>query len=78
MKQKSNGKKLIWERGYRCHTLWHGKTCIGRITLGDSKERPGVYLCKTGTLQGETKTLAEAKRWVQENAQAGLIQLKLF
>jgi hypothetical protein len=78
MKQKNKGKKLVWERGYRCHTLWDGKICVGRISLGESPEQQGMYLCETGTLKGETGSLSEAKRWVQENVLLNLIQGKLF
>jgi hypothetical protein len=78
MKQKKKGKKLMWERGYRCHTLWDGKTCVGRISLGESPEQHGTYLCETGTLKRETSSLTEAKRWVQETLLLNLIQGKLF
>lgn len=78
MKQKNKVKKLMWERGYRCHTLWDGKTCVGRINLGESPEQHGIYLCETGTLKRETSSLTEAKRWVRETVLLNLIQGKLF
>jgi hypothetical protein len=78
MKRKNIGKKLVWERGYRCHTLWDGKICVGRISLGESAECKTVYLCETGTLKREAGSLTEAKQWVQEHMLLNLIQGKLF
>jgi hypothetical protein len=82
MKQKNKRKKLEWLRGYRCHTLWDGKMRVGRISLGEPdephNERHNIYLCETGTLKHEAKSLLEAKRWVRENVLLNLVQGKLF
>jgi hypothetical protein len=78
MKRKNKGKNLVWERGYRCHTLWDGKICVGRISLGDGPEQKNVYLCETGTLKREAGSLVDAKQWVQEQVLLNLIQQTLF
>lgn len=78
MRKKNKGGKLVWERGYRCHTLWDGKTCVGRISLGESPDRRRIYLCETGTVKRETSTLAEAKQWVRDNVLFNLFQGQLF
>jgi hypothetical protein len=44
MKRKNKGKKLMWQRGYRCHTLWDEKICVGRIRVGEDPEQSGIYL----------------------------------
>jgi hypothetical protein len=78
MKQKNKAKKLLWLRGYRCHTLWDGKTRVGRISLQQSPEGKNLYLCETGTLKRETASLDDAKRWVRENVMLNFLQRTLF
>jgi hypothetical protein len=81
MGKKSTKRKapvLVWQRGYRCHTLWNGKERIGRISLGKYKEWDGVYRCEAGTQSGTAASLADAKRWVGEQALRSLIQMPLF
>lgn len=69
---------LSWQRGYRGHTLWLGKECVGRISLGKYGEWDGLYRCEAGMQQAATRTLDEAKRWVSEQARKHLLQLSLF
>lgn len=76
-KCKRTSEKMIWERGSRGHTLWLGKQCVGRITLEDHDEVT-VYRCTTGTLVGETTNLRDAKKWVKDHAEFGLVQKSLF
>jgi hypothetical protein len=78
MKQKNKSKKLMWQRGYLGHTLWDGKHCIGRIRLKKNDGSMSSYLCETGTRRQEAVSLAEAKRWVRENALLNMLQPQLF
>ena len=77
-KRKKSELPMIWERGYRCHTLWQGDKCIGRVELGASGTWDEVYRCRAGTTLGEAKSLAQAKRWVTEMARLDGVQQKLF
>ena len=76
--KKKSDLPMTWERGYRCHTLWQGKECVGRVELGEPTTWDEVYRCKAGTVLGEARSLAEAKRWVMETAQLSRIQHRLF
>jgi len=78
MSKKKQAHALVWQRGYRCHTLWDGKQCIGRISLGEHDDWDGLYRCEAGTLRGTATSLVDAKRWVGEHALHNLIQMPLF
>jgi hypothetical protein len=78
MRKKKHTPVLVWQRGYRCHTLWHGKERLGRISLGKHGEWDGTYHCEAGMQRGATSSLAEAKRWVSEQVRKNLLQLALF
>lgn len=76
-RQDNESPEVVWLRGYRCHTLWEGTTRIGRVDLMRRTEGL-VYCCSTGMLKREERGLAEAKRWVEEQAMHGRGQLSLF
>ena len=76
--RKTTDKPMRWERGYRCHTLWQGGRCVGRIQLGSPGEWDGKYRCEAGTVVGEAKSIQEAKRWVQSMASLARVQHRLF
>lgn len=78
VKKRKKEVPMIWERGYRCHTLWQGDQCVGRIELGSSGTWDEIYRCRAGTSTGEARTLSAAKRWVAETAKLDGIQQKLF
>jgi hypothetical protein len=78
VKKKKKELPMIWQRGYRCHTLWQGNECVGRIELGAAESWDEIYRCQAGTVLGEAKILVEAKRWVQETARLSKIQHRLF
>jgi hypothetical protein len=67
----------FWERGYDTHGYWQGKKKIGWVAL-EGKGRNGLYRWQAGTRAGEAKTLAEAKRAVEEQVLSLATQLSLF
>lgn len=69
--------KLIWQRGYRGHTLWSGDSCVGRIRLAKDEDKT-IYLCEAGSLRNRTDSLYAAKRWVTEQARFATLQLSLI
>jgi hypothetical protein len=69
--------KLIWQRGYRGHTLWSGDSCVGRIRLAKDEDKT-IYLCEAGSLHSRTDSLYAAKRWVAEQARFATLQLSLI
>jgi len=69
--------KLIWQRGYRGHTLWSGDSCVGRIRLAKDEDKT-IYLCEAGSLRNSTDNLYAAKRWVAEQARFATLQLSLI
>ncbi len=67
-----------WERGYYSHGFWQGKNKLGSVRLGRPGEWDGVYRWQAGNRAGETRTLAEAKRLVEQAVLVGANQLSLF
>ncbi|MCX7139714.1 MAG: hypothetical protein NT123_01155 [Proteobacteria bacterium] len=79
MAKKSTRKpRPVWERGYQSHGYWQGKERLGTVQLGERAEWDGIYRWQAGTLAGEAKTLAEAKRAVEEQVLSLASQLPLF
>jgi len=70
--------KTFWERGYQSHGYWQGKERLGTVRLGERAEWDGIYRWQAGTRAGEAKTLAEAKRAVEEQVLSLANQLPLF
>ena len=77
-KKKANKAKPTWERGYQAHSYWRGKERLGTVRLGARGEWDGVYRWQAGSRTGEAKTLAEAKRAVEETVLSLAHQLSLF
>lgn len=81
MKQMSRkSQEPVWQLGYRCHTLWSGPECLGRIDLSercDTGTGP-EYLCSAGTHRTTKSSLREAKRWVARSAGFAKVQMSLF
>jgi hypothetical protein len=71
-------RQAFWERGYLSHGYWYGKQRLGTVELGPKKEWDGVYRWSAGNHAGETGSLEEAKRAVEQAALAGASQLGLF
>ena len=64
-KQKRRAQpKPFWERGYRSHGFWLGKTRIGIVRVEPGRSLEMKYQWQAGTHQGQTTTLREAKRLV--------------
>lgn len=79
MKKKTKKGKAhyVWERGYRSHTLWLGRQCVGRITLHGNGAGL-LYHCQTGTLEENMAALRDAKQWVIAQAVYQERQCRLF
>jgi len=75
-----NAKKArpTWERGYQSHGYWRGKERLGKVQLGERGQWDGIYRWQAGSRAGEAKTLAEAKRAVEETVLSLASQLSLF
>jgi hypothetical protein len=79
MAKKSTKKtKPFWERGYQSHGYWQGKERLGTVQLGERSQWNGIYRWQAGSRAGETKTLGEAKRAVEETVLSLASQLPLF
>ena len=76
MKRTSRKKKNtpVWERAYKGHVLWSGKTKLGKVTLAD-KQR---YAWQAAGRAGETDDLEKAKKAVELAVMIGDKQLDLF
>jgi hypothetical protein len=77
MATRNTKAKPFWERGYDTHGYWQGKKKIGWVALV-GKGNNGLYHWQAGTRAGEAKTLAEAKRAVEEQVLSLATQLSLF
>jgi len=77
-KSAKKAKQAFWERGYLAHGYWFGKERLGQVRLGPKKEWDGIYRWHAGSHSGESATLEEAKRAVEQAALVGVSQLPLF
>jgi hypothetical protein len=68
----------VWERGYYSHGYWRGKVQLGTVKLGPRSEWDGKYRWQAGSHAGESTSLADAKRSVEQAALVGASQLALF
>jgi hypothetical protein len=71
---KKKRQKPVWERAYKGHVLWLGKTKLGKVTL---QER-GRYGWEGGGRAGYSEDLAKAKAAVEFAVLAADKQLDLF
>ena len=76
-RNSSKNAKPFWERGYDTHGYWQEKKKIGWVAL-EGKGASAVYRWQAGNRAGEAKTLAEAKRAVEETVLSLATQLSLF
>jgi len=76
--RKANKARPIWERGYQSHGYWRGKERLGTVQLGERNQGDRMYRWQAGSRAGEAKTLAEAKRAVEETVLSLATQLPLF
>ena len=74
MKRKSSRQKAFWERSYKGHAYWLGKTRLGRVTLA----APGRYDWEAAGRSGAADTLERAKAAVELAVAMSDRQLPLF
>ncbi len=77
-RKKASKARPLWERGYQSHGYWQGKERLGTVQLGERGAWDGVYRWQAGSRAGEAKTLAEAKRAVEQTVLSLATQLSLF
>jgi hypothetical protein len=72
--------KPFWERAYKGHAYWSGKTKLGKVTLiGEgSKSAQGKYRWEAGGRAGYTDELARAKAAVELAVFNADTQMDLF
>jgi len=73
-KSAKNPRKPFWERAYRGHAYWQGKTKLGKVTLADK----GRYTWQAGGRAGSAEDLDKAKRAVEAAVAMADKQLDLF
>ena len=75
MKRTSKKKqKPVWERAYKGHVLWSGKTKLGKVTLADRQR----YTWEAAGRAGESTDLEKAKQAVELALWTADKQLDLF
>jgi len=67
-------KKPFWERAYKGHALWLGKTKLGKVTL----VAPNNYSWEAGGRAGSADELDKAKKAVELAVVMADKQLDLF
>lgn len=77
MATQKNKARPFWERGYASHGYWQDKKKIGSVAL-EGRGNNAIYRWRAGSRMGEAKTLAEAKRAVEETVLSLATQLSLF
>jgi len=70
----SKKQKPFWERAYKGHALWLGKTKLGRVTLAEKNR----YTWEAGGRAGEADDLDKAKKAVEMAVLMADKQLDLF
>ena len=76
MATKKKKAKPFWERAYKGHALWLGKTKLGKVTL--LAEPHGKYRWEAGGRAGYTDVLDKAKAAVELAVHNADKQLDLF
>ena len=70
----SKRAKPFWERAYKGHALWLGKTKLGKVTLAESNR----YTWEAAGRAGEAETLEKAKKDVELAVLMADKQMDLF
>ena len=73
---KKKKPKPFWERAYKGHALWLGKTKLGKVTLSDAAQ--GRYHWEAGGRAGDADALVKAKAAVELAVYNADKQLDLF
>jgi hypothetical protein len=74
LKRTSKKNKPFWERAYRGHAYWLGKTKLGKVTLAEKNR----YTWQAAGRAGEAEDLEKAKKAVELAALMADKQLDLF
>ena len=74
MKRTSKKNKPFWERAYKGHAYWLGKTKLGKVTLAEKNR----YTWEAAGRAGEAEDLEKAKKAVELAALMADKQLDLF
>jgi hypothetical protein len=79
-RKKNRKQKPAWERAYKGHAYWLGKSKLGRVTLlgGRTVNPKGKYYWEAGGRAGFTDELEKAKAAVESAASAADKQMDLF
>ena len=67
-------KKPVWERAYKGHVLWSGKTRLGKVALADKNH----YTWEAAGRAGASDDLDKAKKAVELAVAMADKQLDLF
>jgi hypothetical protein len=76
--RKAKAQKATWERGYKGHVLWLGKTKLGKVTVHAGKEAKHKYTWQAGTRTGAGDNLNQARRAVEYAVHVADKQRDLF
>jgi hypothetical protein len=74
LKRTSKKNKPFWERAYKGHAFWLGKTKLGKVTLAE-KDR---YTWEAAGRAGEAADLDKAKKAVEMAVLIAAKQMDLF
>ena len=74
MKRTSKKNKPFWERAYKGHAYWLGKTKLGKVTLADKE----TYTWEAAGRTGVAAELEKAKKAVELAVVMADKQLDLF
>jgi hypothetical protein len=74
LKRTSKKNKPFWERAYKGHAYWLGKTKLGKVTLADKEK----YTWEAAGRAGVAADLEKAKKAVELAVLMADKQLDLF
>ena len=72
--KRTSKKKPVWERAYKGHVYWLGKTKLGKVSLIEK----GRYAWEAAGRAGASEDLDKAKRAVELAVAMADKQLDLF
>ncbi|HXI36865.1 MAG TPA: hypothetical protein VNH80_08125 [Burkholderiales bacterium] len=72
--KRTSKKKPVWERAYKGHVLWLGKTKLGRVSLVETEK----YSWEAAGRAGVAADLDKAKKAVEMAVLMAEKQLDLF
>ena len=72
--KRTSKQKPVWERAYKGHVLWLGKTKLGKVTLAEKEK----YTWEAAGRTGVAEDLEKAKKAVELAVAMADKQLDLF